>query len=257
MTTSDYNWLRDRLRVTTSDYKPGYKWLKVNTNDCKWLKVKLQMTATGIGNNLRHKDVDRLLWLHNNEQSKYVEKCSKNFATLPAKIIEKYLWCTSSHLQMFPKVSVFKKAFNTAVLLKRDSNTKMPFTEHILLENVCQCLHILKNWKPHFTFWKKERKENQWSEMQDLSHLLFRATRFLWSIEVLKHETKAMLTWVTKWLFVYYWFREIVKNWNQRISKNICLTMHKYVTSQGKSLEFWLLDTLTIEKLKLNEKVNL
>ena len=119
------------------------------------------MTTTGIGNNLRHKDVDRLLWLHNNERSKYVEKCSKNFATLPAKIMEKYLWCTSSHLQMFPKVSVFKKAFNTAVLLKRDSNTKMPFTQHILLENVCQCLHILKNWKPHFTFWKKERKKRK------------------------------------------------------------------------------------------------
>ena len=105
VTTSDYNWLRARLRVTaidykvttseyewlwvttvgykplkvaTSDYEPRYKWLQVTTNDCKQLPVKLQMTTTEIGNNLRHKNVYCLLWLHNNERRKHVEKCSKN-----------------------------------------------------------------------------------------------------------------------------------------------------------------------------------
>ena len=44
---------------------------------------------------------------------------------------------------------------------------------------------------------------------------------------------------------------------NQCISINICLTTHKNVASQGKFLEFWLLDTLKIEKLKLNDKLNI
>ena len=30
-TTSDYEW----LQVTTSDYEPVYEWLQVTTNDCK------------------------------------------------------------------------------------------------------------------------------------------------------------------------------------------------------------------------------
>ena len=158
VTTSDYDWLQVTtsnykpdyawlwvttsdcmpLQVTMSDYEPGYNWLQVTTNYYKQLQVKLRMTTTGIGNNLRHKNVDRFLWLHNNERSKYVEKCFKNScATLLVKIIEKYLRCRSSCLQMFFKVSVLKKAFNPAILLKRDSNTKMPFAEHILLENVC------------------------------------------------------------------------------------------------------------------------
>ena len=37
----------------------------------------------------------------------------------------------------------------------------MPFAEHILLEDVCQRLHIEKL-KTTFDFLKKKRKENQW-----------------------------------------------------------------------------------------------
>ena len=122
VTTSDYK----PLQVTTSDYEPGYEWLQVTTNDCKQEPFKLRTTITGIGNNLRHKNVYRVLWLHNNEQSEYVEKCSKNScATLLVKIIEKYLRCRSSYSQMFFKVSVLKKTFNPAILLKGDSNTKV------------------------------------------------------------------------------------------------------------------------------------
>ena len=129
-----------------------WKPIHINFN----IKTKL-FNSYIVNKSLTVLDVDHLLWLHNNERSKCIEKCSKNFATLLAKIIEKYLWCTSSHLQMFPKVSVFKKAFNTAVLLKRDSNTKMPFMQHILLENVSQCLHILKKWNDFL----KERKKRK------------------------------------------------------------------------------------------------
>ena len=122
LTTSDYK----PLQLTTRDYEPVTKWLQVTTNDCKRLPAKLRMTTTGIGNNLRHKSVYNFLWLHNNKQSKYVEKCSKNScATLLVKIIEKCSRCRSSHLQMFFKVSVLKKALSPAILLKRYSNTKV------------------------------------------------------------------------------------------------------------------------------------
>ena len=68
------------------------------------------MTTTGIGNNLRHKKVYRFLWLHNNERSKYIVKCSKNScAALLVKIIEKYLRCRKSSSQIFFKVRVLKK----------------------------------------------------------------------------------------------------------------------------------------------------
>ena len=131
-TTSDYEWVQvttsdcKGLQVTTSDYEPVYEWLQLTRNDWKWLPVKLRMTRTGIGNNLRHKNVYCFLWLHSNEWSKYVENCSKNsFATPLVKIIEKYLQCRSSRSQMFFKVSVLKKAFNPSILLKRDSNTRV------------------------------------------------------------------------------------------------------------------------------------
>ena len=121
-TTSDYEW----LQVTTSDYEPVYEWLQVITNDCKQLPVKLRMTTTGIGNKLRHKNVYRFFWLHNNERSKYVNNCSKNsFATHLVKLVEKYSRCRRSRWQMFFKVSVIKKAFNPAILLKRDSKTRV------------------------------------------------------------------------------------------------------------------------------------
>ena len=114
--------------------------------------------------------------------------------------------------------------------------------------------YILKNWKPRFTFWKKKRKGNQW--LRPFASAISGNTFF--HLEVLKHETEAMLMWVRNKLPVYYWFSENVKNiWNQCISINICLIRHKNVASQGKILEFWLLDTLKIEKLKLNEKLNL
>ena len=74
-TTRDYEWLQ-WLQATTSDYEPGYKWLQVTTNDYKRLPVKLRMTATGIGNNLRHKNVFRFLWLHDNEQVNTLRKPS-------------------------------------------------------------------------------------------------------------------------------------------------------------------------------------
>ena len=130
MTTSDYNRLRailsdyEWLQVSTSDYKglpvttsqttsyyewlqattSHYKWLQVTTSqamsDYKWprmtkrLPVKLRMTTTGIGNNLRHKNVYRFLWLHNNKRNKYVEKGPKNScATLLVKVVQKYLRC--------------------------------------------------------------------------------------------------------------------------------------------------------------------
>ena len=70
----DYEW----LQVTTSDYEPDYEWLQVTTNDYKHLRVKLRMTTSAIGNNLGHKNIYCFLWLHNNERSKYVKKCSKN-----------------------------------------------------------------------------------------------------------------------------------------------------------------------------------
>ena len=117
-TTSDYEW----LQVTTSDYEPVYEWLQVTTYDCKRLPVKLRMTTTEIGNKLRHKNAYHFLWLHNNERSKYVKNCSKNsFATHLVKLIEKYSRCRRSRWQMFFKVNVIKKAFNPAILLKRDS----------------------------------------------------------------------------------------------------------------------------------------
>ena len=138
VTTSDYNWLRARLRVTaidykvttseyewlwvttvdykplkvaTSDYEPRYKWLQVTTNDCKQLPVKLRMTTTEIGNNLRHKNVYCLLWLHNNERRNTLKSVLK-IVTVLVKIIEKYLRCRSSCSQMFFKVTVLKNAFN-------------------------------------------------------------------------------------------------------------------------------------------------
>ena len=121
LTTSDYK----PLQPTTRDYKLVTKWLQVTTNDYKRLPAKLRMTTTGIGNNLRHKSVYHFLWLHNNKESKYVEKCSKNScATLLVKIIKKCLRYRSSHLQMSFKVSVLKKALNPAILLKRHTNTK-------------------------------------------------------------------------------------------------------------------------------------
>ena len=114
--------------------------------------------------------------------------------------------------------------------------------------------YILKNWKRRFTFWKKKRKGNQW--LRPFASSISGNTFFY--LEVLKHETEAMLMWGRSKLTVYYWFSENVKNiWNQCISINICLIRHKNVTSQGNILEFWLLDTLKIEKLKLNEKLNL
>ena len=64
-TTSDYEWLRvttsdyKPLQVTTSDYETVYELLQVTTNDCKRLPVKLRIITTGIGNNLRHKNVYR------------------------------------------------------------------------------------------------------------------------------------------------------------------------------------------------------
>ena len=50
----------------------------MTTNDYKRLQVKLRITITAIGNNLKCKNVYRFLLLHNNEGDKYVEKCSKN-----------------------------------------------------------------------------------------------------------------------------------------------------------------------------------
>ena len=74
--------------------KSGYQWLRVTTNNYERLPVKLQMTATAIGSNLRHKNVMNtqcFLWLHNSERSKYVEKYFKNScATLLVKIINKW-----------------------------------------------------------------------------------------------------------------------------------------------------------------------
>ena len=121
VTTSDYNWLRARLQVPSSNYNwlrvimkdyqwlraglrlttSHFKWLRVTTSqatsDYKRLPVKLRMTTTGIGKNLRHKNVYCFLWLHNNERSKYVENRFKNScATLLVKIIEKYLRCRNS-----------------------------------------------------------------------------------------------------------------------------------------------------------------
>ena len=52
---------------------------------------------------------------------------------LLVKIIEKYLRCSRS--QMFLKVSVLKKAFNPAILLKRDSKTRFS----------CEICEIFKN----------------------------------------------------------------------------------------------------------------
>lgn len=37
--------------------KPGYQWLWVTLNNYERLPVKLRMTATAIGNNLKHKNV--------------------------------------------------------------------------------------------------------------------------------------------------------------------------------------------------------
>ena len=100
-----------KLYVTTSDCK----WLKVTTNGYKRLRDKLRMTTTAIGNNFRHKNVSCFLWLHNNERSKYVKKCSKNSCTKRlVKIIEKYLGCRSSRSHMFFKV----KSIATHVFLK-------------------------------------------------------------------------------------------------------------------------------------------
>ena len=63
---------------------------------------------------------------YNNERSEYVEKCSNiSCATLLVKIIAKYLRCKSNRLQMFFKVSLLKKVFNPAILLKKDSNTRI------------------------------------------------------------------------------------------------------------------------------------
>ena len=69
VTTSNYEWLQLTTSQTTGDYEPDYKWLQsttseyqwlqVTTNDCKQLPVKLRVTTTGIGNNLRHKKVYR------------------------------------------------------------------------------------------------------------------------------------------------------------------------------------------------------
>ena len=126
VTTSDYEWLQLATSQTTGGYEPDYKWLQpttrdyewlqVTTNGCKQLPVKLRMTTTGIGNNLRHKNVYRFLWLHNNERSKYVEMDSKNSCvTLLVKTIEKYLRCRSGRAQMFFKVIVHKKPFNPAI----------------------------------------------------------------------------------------------------------------------------------------------
>ena len=121
----------------------------------------------------------------------------------------------------------------------------MPFAEHILLENVCQWLHIEKL-KTTFHFLKKKRKENQW--LRPFASAI-RTTSFsiekYWSI-------KLKQCWrVREKLTVYYWFSENVKdNWNQCISIIICLTSHENVASQGKILEFRPLDTLKIEKLK-------
>ena len=111
-----------------------FEWRQVAMNDCKRLPLKLRMTATGIGNNLRHKNVYLFLWLHNNERNKYIEKCCKNnCGKLLVKIIEKYLRCSRS--QMFRNISVLKKAFNPAILLKRDSKTRFS----------CEICEIFKN----------------------------------------------------------------------------------------------------------------
>ena len=114
--------------------------------------------------------------------------------------------------------------------------------------------NILKNWKPRFTFWKKREKK--------ISDKTFCVCYFgqhvfpLRSIEAWNWSNADVSKKQTDYLL--YWFSENVKNnWNQCISINICLATHKNVASQVKMLEFWLLDTLKIEKLKLNEKLNL
>ena len=112
----------------------GFEWRQVAKNDCKRLPLKLRMTATGIGKNLMHENVYLFLWLHNNERNKNIEKCCKNSCDmLLVKIIEKYLRCSRS--QMFLKVSVLKKAFNPAILLKRDCKTRFS----------CEICEIFKN----------------------------------------------------------------------------------------------------------------
>ena len=98
----------------------------------------------------------------------------------------------------------------------------------------------------HVSLFEKKRKENQW--LRPFASAI-RATHFsiekYWSI-------KLKQCWrVRDKLTVYYGFSENVKdNWNQCISMIICLTTHENVASQGKILEFRLLDTLKIEKLK-------
>ena len=112
----------------------GFEWRQVAMNDYKRLPLNLRMTTTGIGNNLRHKKVYLFLWLHKNERNKYIEKCCKNSCgMLLVKNVEKYLRCSRS--QMFLKVSVLKKAFNSAILLKRDSKTRFS----------CEICEIFKN----------------------------------------------------------------------------------------------------------------
>ena len=131
VTTSDYKWLRAGVRVTTSHYN----WLRETTSqapsDCKWPRMtasdyqpSYEWLQLGLAITLGIKAF--IISYYNNKQSKYVEKCSKNScATLLVKIIEKCSRCRSSHLQMFFKVSVLKKALSPAILLKRYSNTKV------------------------------------------------------------------------------------------------------------------------------------
>ena len=51
-------WWRAKNRLSYKKTgKPGYQWLRVTTNNYERLPVKLRMTATAIGSNLRHKNV--------------------------------------------------------------------------------------------------------------------------------------------------------------------------------------------------------
>ena len=65
----------------------------------------------------------------------------------------------------------------------------MPFAEHILLENVCQWLHIEKL-KTTFHFLKKKKKRK--SVIKTFRVCYSGNTFFNW--EVLKYKTEAMLT---------------------------------------------------------------
>ena len=124
--------------------------------------------------------------------------------------------------------------------------------------------HTFEEYLSTATYWKIEnhvslfeRKEKRKSVIKTFCVCYFGQHVFpLRSIEAWNWSNADVSKKQTDYLL--YWFSENVKNnWNQCISINICLTTHKNVASQVKMLEFWLLDTLKIEKLKLNKKLNL